>query len=119
MFCNHFGKLSRRLPLFKLINIQALTKDLRVRIYFTFSYAHYEVRSSEARGLGQEQVRRGVRQEVQVQEGQRDEAERGVHTHSQHPGKIIKNKFPNVFAKKGRFEKANVTPQNAEYTLTK
>jgi hypothetical protein len=30
----------------------------------------------------------------------------------------VKNKFTNVFAKKGRFEKADVTRQNAEYTLT-
>ena len=30
----------------------------------------------------------------------------------------VKNKFPNVFAKKGRYEKADVTTQNAEYTPT-
>jgi hypothetical protein len=30
----------------------------------------------------------------------------------------IKNKFDEVFAKKGRFEKADVTKQNAEYTPT-
>jgi hypothetical protein len=30
----------------------------------------------------------------------------------------IKNKLPNVFAKKGRFKKADVTLLNAEYTLT-
>ena len=30
----------------------------------------------------------------------------------------VKNKFTNVFAKKGRFEKADVTRQNAEYMLT-
>ena len=29
-----------------------------------------------------------------------------------------KNKFDEVFAKKGRFEKANVTKQNAKYTPT-
>jgi hypothetical protein len=29
-----------------------------------------------------------------------------------------KNKFDEVFAKKGRFEKADVTKQNAEYTPT-
>jgi hypothetical protein len=29
---------------------------------------------------------------------------------------IIKNMFPNVFAKKGKFEKADVTTQNTEYT---
>jgi hypothetical protein len=31
---------------------------------------------------------------------------------------IIKNKLPDVFAKKGRFENADVTTLNAEYTPT-
>ena len=31
---------------------------------------------------------------------------------------IIKNKLPDVFAKKGRFEKANMTTLNAAYTAT-
>jgi hypothetical protein len=31
---------------------------------------------------------------------------------------IIKNKLPDMFAKKGRFEKANMTTLNAEYTPT-
>jgi hypothetical protein len=34
------------------------------------------------------------------------------------PLNIIKNKLPDVFAKKGKFEKASVTAQNAEYTPT-
>jgi hypothetical protein len=31
---------------------------------------------------------------------------------------IIKNKIPNVFAKRGKFKKDNVMTQNAEYTPT-
>jgi hypothetical protein len=75
-FCNHFGKPSRRLRVIQVNKHSSLKLGSQSSHYFTFSYALYEVRSSEARSLGQEQVPQRVRQEGQVREGRRDDAER-------------------------------------------
>ena len=71
VFVTIFESRQDDFELFKLIKLGSQSSH-----YFTFSYALYEVRSSEARSLGQEQVPQRVRQEGQVREGRRDDAER-------------------------------------------
>ena len=113
VFTNHCGgpSLSTPSPLLP-INIAAFDERISSRIYFTFSYVLCEVRSSEARSLDQDQVRRG--------QGRFENAD-VKKQHADHTPtintrvNITKKKLPDVIAK-GRFMKADVTTQNAENT---